>query len=200
MDYPIMEPPIEFDSFEKMTKKEAQLHFDWYIEELPKRLELLKMAYIETASGDEEDFDLTPHSLIRMWKWFLLRIETVPKSADEYDEEMANIPEWLHKFFIGNTEKPSIETICVAMDVAIYFSKVLISNHDHLSWTFRTKPKKVENLNRPVIIGFSNNLTLDPREILYNLTLRSLTEEKDDKALFNLYNAWSQIVYVNKTL
>ncbi|MGO1059172.1 hypothetical protein ACTL32_08595 [Planococcus sp. FY231025] len=194
MNYPFMEPPFEFESFEKMTKKEAQLHYDWYMEEVPKRLELLKMAYVYTGGGDKEDLDFTPLSLVNLWKWFLLQIESAPKSAEDLAEERLNAPDWLHESLMENTEKPSEGTVCIAMDIAIYFNEVLIRNHGDLSWGYRTKPKTVEYLNRPVTIGFSNTLTLDPREILYNLTLRSINGESDEKALYNLYKAWSEFV------
>ena len=37
-----MSPPFEVKEFKDMSKKEAQQHFDWFINEIPNRIKQLK--------------------------------------------------------------------------------------------------------------------------------------------------------------
>jgi hypothetical protein len=36
-----MQPPFEVIPFSEMTKKQAQEHFDWFVNEIPLRIQLL---------------------------------------------------------------------------------------------------------------------------------------------------------------
>lgn len=47
-----MHPPFEIKSFEEMKKKEAQQHFEWYISEIPSRIQL-KMGTVRSSPYDK---------------------------------------------------------------------------------------------------------------------------------------------------
>ncbi|MGE7667141.1 hypothetical protein ACQKMN_15650 [Ureibacillus composti] len=191
MEYPLMDPPFEIKSFEKMTKKEAQIHFDWYVREVPKRVELIKKAYLETSGGKLEDLDLSSNSLVHIWKWFIPRIVTITKSDEEIEDELKNAPEWLKEKVIENKKKLTVGSLSLAMDLAIYFAEVFIHNFDKLYWGFVTKPKSLIYVYSPVIMGFSTGIELDPRNIVYNLTLKIINDKRaNEEDLFNIFKAW----------
>ena len=54
MEYPLMEPPFKVKSFDEMNKKEATQHFNWYIGEIPNRIQLLRNAFEYTGGGNKE--------------------------------------------------------------------------------------------------------------------------------------------------
>lgn len=39
MNYTFMQPPFDIKLFKEMTEKDAQKHFEWYIDEIPNRIE-----------------------------------------------------------------------------------------------------------------------------------------------------------------
>jgi hypothetical protein len=186
-----MTPPFEVKPFEKMTLREAQNHFDWYVDEIPKRIELIRRAYKDTGGGKLEDLDLTPQSLVNLWTWFIPRIQTMPRSTEDIAEELRTTPEWLKETVIENNKKLSTGALCLAMDIAIYFGATFVKNFDRLSWGFVTKPKSLAYVNKPVIIGFSTGVELDPIGIVYNLTLDVVNNNTNIKELFELYDVWS---------
>lgn len=190
LEYPLMTPPFNIKPFEKMTKKEAQMHFNWYLSEVPKRIELISKAYLETGGGKLEDLDLSPQSLVNLWTWFLPKIVTVTKSKEEIADELKEVPEWFKDIVIDNNKKLSVGTLSLAMDIAIYFAEVFIRNFDKLYWGFVTKPKSLAYVNSPVIIGFSSGIELDPRNLVYNLTLRVINGNTNKEELFNLFDVW----------
>lgn len=190
LDYSLMTPPFEIKQFEKMTKKEAQLHFDWYVSEVPKRIELIKKAYLETGGGKLEDLDFSPQSLVNLWSWFIPRIVTVTKSDEEIADELNQVPEWFKDKVFENKMKLNIGSLSIAMDIAIYFAEVFIHNFDKLYWGFVTKPKSLVYVNSPVIVGFGTGIELDPRNLVYNLTLKKINGNTDKEDLFNLFEVW----------
>jgi len=147
-------------------------------------------AYLETGGGKLEDLDMTPQSLVKLWTWFIPRINTVTKSDQEIAEELKKVPEWLKDKVIENKRKLSVGSLSLAMDIAIYFGEVFTHNFDKLYWGFVTKPRSLAYVNRPVIMGFSTGIELDPRILLHNLTLNVIEGNTDREELFNLYEVW----------
>lgn len=185
-----MTPPFEIKPFEKMTKKESQIYFDWFVSEVPKRVELIKKAYLETGGAKLEDLDLSPQSLVNLWTWFVPKIVTVTKSDEEIEDELKNVPEWFKDKIIENKKKLSVGSLSLAMDIAIYFAEVFIHNCDKLYWGFVTKPKSLVYVNSPVIMGFSTEIELDPRNLVYNLTLKVINGNAENEDLFNIFKVW----------
>lgn len=195
MEYPLMDPPFEVAPFEDMTKKEAEHHFIWYKNEIPNRIQLLKDAFERTSKKDKRCLNLKPESLKELWAWFVPRVETVPKTKKELKEEIKAAPSWLKEEIENDTDKLSLGTLTVGMDIAIYFGEVFVEEYDHLNWGFVTRPKSLAHVNRPVITGFSSGDKLDPRNVIYISTLKvaKKTDISND-ALYELFQVWSERV------
>lgn len=185
MDYPMMDPPFEVIVFEDMNKKEAKEHFEWYVSEIPNRIKLLKMAFEATGGGTETDLNFSPESLKVLWGWFQGHISFIEKSKEQIREELTRMPDWL-QVSGGNTQKPSRDTLILAMDIAIYFGEVFVRNLLEISWGFVTKPKSLPHVNRPVLVGFSNT-QMDPRMVILN----SLKKNNPD-TLYKLFQIWTE--------
>lgn len=192
-----MEPPFETKPFEKMSKEEAQLHFEWYLKEIPERVELIKNAYFETNGGNIFDLDKTPQSLKKIWKWFLTIFEVVEKTDKEISEENEAVPDWLNDDIYSNNKKMSMGTQSIAMDIAIYFGEVFINEFEKIKWGYKTKPKSLVYLNKPVLVGFESGTELDPSRVVYNLCLDEIDGETNQNALYELFEIWKSDVYLN---
>ena len=188
MKYSLMEPHFIMKSFQEMNKKEAQQHFDWYISEISNRINQLA-SYYDTNGGKKEELDFSPESLKLLWAWFIPLIKTTIKTREEIETEVKNAPEWLRETIEAGKEKPSTETLAIAMDIAIYFAEVFTENFKQLKWGFIGKPKSLAYVNRPVLVGFKS-MEMDPRAIVYNQLLKSMRGSKDSNILFNLFEIW----------
>ncbi len=189
MNYELMAPPFEMKEFDEMNKKEAKEHFEWYINEIPNRIEILKTIY-EEFGGKKENLDYSINSLEGLWKWYLKNVEIIDKSEKEILDEKSELPEWLKDEEII-PKKISITWLAIAMDISMYLGEVFVRNNPQLKWTFITKPKRIMHVNRPVIGDFKND-KMDTRHILYILTLKIIKNTTDEKALLNLYNVWME--------
>lgn len=194
MDYPLMEPPFEVKPFEKMTKKEAQIHFEWYVSEIPNRIELLRRAYEIMREGNKDKLDLSPQSLIFLWEWFLPNIEITLKDKEEIEREVQIAPDWLKENIQMDNKKLSLGTLTLLMDIAIYFGEVFVNNFDNIKWGYVTRPKSLAYVNKPVLTGFRTNIELDPRNLVYIATLKVVKGVNNRDTLYNLYNVWKDKV------
>ena len=183
MEYEYMLPPIKNYKFAKFTKEEAEIYFNWYMEEKGHRIEMLE-EYVHNA-GVDIDFDYSPESLIPLWRWYETIIVSEKKTEEEIENEKKKLPEWLHSQI--SDEKISMNTLKFGMDIAIYFAEVMIRNSEgKLHWGYVTKPRNYAHVNKPLVLGFKADLDLNPSRLVYILTLRS-KRERNEKRLYDKY-------------
>jgi len=187
MNYYYMIPPV-VKPFKEMTEVEAKEYFDWFMLEIANRIELLSDYKKEEKGGVELDY--SEESLHFLWKWFEKYIKFIDLSEDEYIEKINSYPDWMKNYI--SKQKISYETYKLLWDISIYFAEVVIKNSNgKIYWAFHTKPKNSESLNEPVLVGFLDDVYLNPRTIVEVLTRRS-HREKDEYRLLNIYNVWKE--------
>lgn len=93
MNYEFMGSPFEFDKFEDLSRKEAREYFEWYVNQIDSRMEILKAAVLEEYPNAL--FDYSPQSLISVWKWYEKRIAFVPKSEEDISCQTDSMQAWL---------------------------------------------------------------------------------------------------------
>jgi hypothetical protein len=182
-------PPFEMGDFKDMGKREAKKHFNWYISQVPIRIDILKQAYDFTRGITSIDLDNSPESLIKLWEWFIPQICVVAKT----DDEIKSIPKEFISFV--NSNKISFETLALAQDISIYFAYTFIYNYSQLSWGMHFKPKSLLGVNRAVVVGFSTEQYLFAENIINNLTLEVVDGKKDVEGLYKTYLNWSKKVF-----
>lgn len=185
MEYELMSPPFEMNNFSDMNKVEAKQHYDWYLSQIPKRMEQLKY-FVE---GDMSfSFNYTRESLIALWGWYLDNVVVENKIESELDSEIAHSTQMTIKHIRNN--KISTKWLSVAVDIGIYLSEVIIKNNEVLEWGIQYKPKSLLSVNRPVVIGFNHKMTMEPSNLLLVLTRKILKGQYNPEALVNLYDNW----------
>ncbi len=188
--YPIMTPPFEIVGFKEMNKKQAQQCFEWFVSEIPSRLEILKNAIEESGVQKIGPFDMTPQSLTPLWDWLKVRINTIPYSPDEKKELQDGLPPWIAEDI--RDWKLDISTMALAVDVSIYFAQVFITKYPSLKWDFLKKPKSHVYFNQPIVAGFKNGPLHSPT-IVTNLCT-SYVDRKSEKTLLSVFEFWEKFI------
>ena len=188
---PLMIPPIN-KSFNDFSTKETKQHFEWYVAQSDTRINQLQSYIIKTGSP-EVILDGTIESLIPLWQWFEGNIKTEKKTEEDMEAELVGRPEWIHSEIRKIDWKFTVLTLAQAVDISFYFAKVFIDHNNCIRWGYYTKPKNRSSVNRPVLLGFRNNLDLDPREIVIVCCRKSL-EEKKETRLLDVYNFWVKYI------
>ena len=172
-------------AFFELTPKQAKEYFKWYMEEIPHRLTLL-WNRIQQDCPALEPFDYSPESLHFIWEWYEPKIQRVPMTAKEIESRVRVFPKYLESEIRKNTQKFTDETLSLALDVSIYLGEVIVKNHPHLRWNYRTRPKREINVYRPVIDGLNDKTTMAPSRSLFVLMIES-TKEQNKNRLYDLY-------------
>ena len=199
MSYSLMIAPFDFANhnriaarqffdnyaFFELTPKQAKEYFLWYTSEIPNRITLL-WEYMKKGHPEAEPFDYSPESLIPLWEWYESKIQQVPMTVKEIESRVRIFPKYLESEIRKKTIKFTDETLSLALDISIYLGEVVVKNHPHLRWNFRTRPKREISVYRPVIDGLNYKMTLEPSRSLMVLTLEAI-KERNQPRLYHLY-------------
>ena len=183
-----------FFSFFELTPKQAKEYFLWYTSEIPNRIALL-WEYIKQERPEAEPFDYSPESLIPLWEWYETKIEQVPMTAKEIESRVRMFPKYLESEIQKNTKKFTDETLSLALDISIYLGEVVVKNHPHLRWNYRTRPKREISVYRPVIDGLNYKMTLDSSRIVFVQMLTSVKEQNKNH-LYVIYRHWERKYFI----
>jgi hypothetical protein len=192
MEYQLIIPPFEIKPFEDMDKNEAQIYFNWYISEIPKRLEVLKGYFEFSGGGSKELLDFTPESLKFLWKWYIPLLKMEKKTKEELKLELQQNPKWLKSEVLKGKFKISTQSKAIADDISIYFAEVVIKNFSQAKWGFMNKPKGYISINKPILICFTNKTPMDTGRIVENLCLDIFDGDKSPNQLYETYCFWKK--------
>lgn len=181
-------------AFFELTARQAKEYFNWYMEQIPNRITLL-WEYMKQECPETEPFDYSPESLIPLWEWYETQIQQVPMTAKEIESRVKIFPKYLESEIRKNTNKFTDETLSLALDMSIYLGEIVVKNHPHLCWNYRTRPKREFSVYRPVIDGLNNKMTFEPSQVLFVLMLKS-SKEQDKMRLYHLYRHWETEYFI----
>ena len=185
--YPIMEPPFLSFPIEEMKKNQVEQHFNWYMTQIEGRIKQLNK-FINLEKKDVV-LDKTPESLIDLWEWSQEHIEYEDKTEEEINKSCEGQPEWFQEILRQGTKKMTLLTMALAEDIAIYFSETMIHNHPQVHWGYLMKPKKLDGVNIPILLGFEGNMCVNPRRLV-SVCISKSTDKKNKYKLYEVYNIW----------
>lgn len=184
MEYPLMKTPFLLVSFKEMNKKQAEQYFIWYMLEKEKRIKQLEL--YANQEVQRIFLDKSPESLIPLWEWFEDKIEWEKRSEEEMQEELLGKPEQIRNILLQNTKRVTALTMALVEDIAIYFSDTIIFNNPTVHWGYKTKPKKLDGVNQPIMLGFKGDICVNPRGLVELCILRS-SRNRNKEELFETY-------------
>ena len=195
MNYPLMNNPYVTFPICEMKKKQVDLCFEWFMAHKDERVEQLQR-FINNETN-KVILDYSVESLIPLWEWFENHIEFEPRTPEEIEEDVASRPQWMHETVRQYTEKETLMTMALAYDISIYFGDTIVKNNPQLYWEYPRKPKKLDGVNEPNILGFGTSLNLYLLGVLSVLVKKS-HREKDKNRLYNLYEIQMKLLPNNK--
>ena len=127
-EYKIFDPKLDKPSH-LAGRKEARIAYEWFVESIPERIEVLKSFVKECGYPVLEGR------------------EFLPVLNDFYFGVCSEI--------IGQEEPGPLE-FSLASDINMYIGDSLVQQFENLDWTFHTFGKSDVDYHRPVVMGFSN--------------------------------------------
>jgi hypothetical protein len=177
MPYELIQPPFT-SPFAEMSKKELTAYFDWFMEYMPIRIELLR----KLPDNGKIDLNFDPESLHALGRWFAAQVETRPKAQKELDK----VPVWVKAADCELTDR----TFSLAMDVGFYFAEVMKRKFPQLTWSQNKTARRFIDYGQPILLGFGK-VPMNPVRLLVVLAYGISQNRVDGKRLFELYDIWS---------
>jgi hypothetical protein len=186
-----MEPPFEFEGFRGMSKKKVEEYFEWYINEIPNRIKLLRSAY-KLHNRNDNVLDYSSDSLKSIWAWYLKNVKIVPLSNEEYESELKSVPP--HIRYCIPKKKIELGWVQIALDIGIYMALCMLNYCPKLKWGFVSKPWNLDSVNKPVLLGFTLKTGFDTSRIMSTLMSKAIDSTTQDDDLYNLFMVWTEYI------
>ena len=191
MEYREMHIPFELVPFCNMNKKQAEQYFNWFLETKEQRIKNLQ-EYINSET-EEIVLDKSPESLIGLWRWFETKIILEKKKDEEIYEELRLSPEWMRENILNDVYKLSILTMTLVHDISVYYGDVVIENNTQIRWGYLSRPKKLDGINAPRLLGFKADMSVYTyRQV--EVCARKSIDEKNENRLINLYTTCKDLL------
>ncbi|MCP4527458.1 MAG: hypothetical protein GY833_16315 [Aestuariibacter sp.] len=191
MQYKIIQPPFTIE-FHTMNRDEANSYFNWFMEQISDRIQILEQAIQSIAGYENWQATYTPQSLERLGQWFCEQVETRKRTKREKKEIYNESPTWFKNIEIEGWELTD-RTFSLAMDIGMYFGRTFEKNFSKLTWVMVTKPKNDANFQQPVLSG-TGKLVLNPIWILVTYAYGIARHSKGPQRLRELYNTWMNLL------
>lgn len=198
--YDVLIPPLS-KRIEDLTPKETKIFFEWYIGQIPKRVEYLASYVAGQLNIDSHQIDYSPESLILVWKWFL-GIAQTERTPKERIEGLCNLyvdlPITLRDYILNESrEQFSLQTEYILRDIGMYLGEVFVKNSQCIHWGYYTKPKTDFYVNTPLLLGFEDNrfeppfkMTFEPIHMVGVQAANIWDKTQKNTDLFELYQKW----------
>lgn len=189
IDYKLLSPPIPLD-FQNRSKDELKTFYSWYIKAIPERMEQLLSCITSTNGYEDFVLDYSPESLGKLGEWFYSQIGTRQRTEKEKNEIYQESPEWFKQIPIEEWELTN-QTFSLAIDIGMYFAKVLTNNNTTLEIKHCiTGRKDYIGYGQPVITGFKNKMEFNPSHMMTTLAYGFASQKQKGNRLKELYDIW----------
>ena len=196
--YSVPVPPVR-KPFVDMTHEETEAYFRWHQAHLEERIAYLSQIVSRQMRIPADRLDLSPRSLIPVWRWFLKIVENRKhiKFFLQVEKEPSGtiVPtEW-----IADKEKHCYSLLgeMILKDIAMYLGQVFVQNEEGTAWTYFEQPKREVRVNMPCVSGFEDNRFTPPFQMFFepvNMTMvqaaKMWSSEESEEDLYNLYQLW----------
>lgn len=171
-------------ALQKLSGPEQRAFWDWFISVKDHRVRTLE-EYVCEDRPWMADFE--PDSLLALCDWFGKIAES------EYSERVGRaIPAedaatW-EGTWLRNRYKPSVKTLSIAFDIAIYLGDVIIRHLPNTRWVHCTRPKRYVHYGQPCIEGLRIS-PWSPMFVCVGLAGRILARDWSEDALVEIYRS-----------
>ena len=189
MSYAIIQPPCSFQ-FAEMPSEELKRYRAWFHEITPKRIAELAKAVNGTTGFEEWEADELLDSLDGLGEWFATQVTTRRRTDEETDEIKLDL---LYPIEVPD-EELSNRTFSLAVDIGMYFGRVVLRNVPGTRWEQPMENKNFADYGQPVIVG-RGTVPLNPIRVLVTTAYR--ISSRRPAQLRELYEVWSKMLKLN---
>lgn len=196
LNYDILIPKLDKSIF-KLNEKEAKSYFEWFMEQVPKRVTYVSQICAKELRIPVERMDCSPESLLLLWKWFRKKAKTEPVKLSEEEKKH---PAYANDMF-RNKYQLSLETEYIIRDIGMYLGETFRKNNSAIYWTYYTQPRNDFFVNHPLLKGFVDRTfgqafeaCFEPIHMVGVQAAKLLNKKAKDTDLFDLYVLWSKKV------
>jgi hypothetical protein len=190
--YEKIKPPFVVH-FGSMDNAHARMYFEWFLEQIPTRIDILcSYIHLENSFADWSP-DFQPQSLKNLGKWFCEHVKTRSRTEQEMTRLSSNSPGWFIKYFEIPTEDLSFETYSFAIDIGMYFGCTIEKNIPGLVWKPVLSQKKNIHFQQPVIVG-KGKAQLNPVSIVTTYAYGISQGISGQDRLYELYEIWASLL------
>ncbi len=192
--------PIGSAYFE-LSMQESKDNFDQFMHMIPERIDYLTVRCASDLRMPVQMLDMSPESLILIWRWFLQNACVVDKGKREMNELQKHFGH-LGESFIGR-KRLSAVTQFVLQDIGMYLGEVFVRNCSSIHWELCAAPKNSVFINRPVLAGFVDNSYTPPFCNIFEpvhmagVQAAKLLADTDpqDEDLYHVYMQWEKYTH-----
>lgn len=185
----------------KLSMPEAKDNFNQFMHMIPERINYLTTRCANDLRISTKMLDMSPESLVLIWRWFLKNACVVDNGEREMVELRKHFGH-LGESFIGG-KRLSAVTKFVLQDIGMYLGEAFVCNCSSIRWELCTRPRNSIFINRPVLVGFvDNNYTPPFRNIFEPTHMASVQAAKllsdtaqHDEDLYNVYMKWEKYTH-----
>lgn len=183
-------PPFFLD-FKEWKPKQARTYFEWFVAQIPARLEALRSVARERGI-EPESLDLSPDSIVRLGRWMDSAVETRPKTEAEISRDRRLYPRDIH-MFIDPWEFADL-TESLITDWGIYFGETIRARSDRLVWDWLKRPRSAVYYQQPIIVGFSSLDMLNPIQITRVVSQKTVDGRSAVEEIAQAFDAWCRYI------
>ena len=174
-------------NFREMSHKEAKEYFDWFVRQIPARMEML-----QRATNTNNMLEFSPQILVLLGEFLNKNVQLRVLTDAEISQEQAKLPAWFQDFMPDKVL--SDQTISLCVDIGIVLGEMLISAHHRLKWDFHHNRKNDVNYQQPILVGFRHKIELNPVRLVTIVAYKVADGESSENELLKLFNTWSKMV------
>jgi hypothetical protein len=192
--YILISSPFDFSiKFSETTKIQAKMYYEWYINEIQNRVEILNNYVISSKKFTNWRSDYSYDSLGMLGEWFYQNIGTRKRTEQEINQIYDKSPKWFRSIQVPENDL-SYESISLCVDISMYFGKILADEIPGVHWELYKSNRKIDiNYHQPVLVG-QGKLVCNPFHLIKTLAYCFMDETKKSNSLIDLYIIWRNIL------
>ncbi len=198
MIYSLIEEPI-VKPFSEMTRKEAKIYFNWFVEQIPIRVSVLQQAVRSSSHPKFQEWvaDKMPNSLIVLGEWLGQELTTRPLSAQDREliaRSLEQVPAKYRSIFSEPEQVFTDKSYSLIRDVGMYLGEVFRGQVPQLEWQLFNKSKKYADYHQPVLLGF-REIECNTVNLVHVIALGLVDRTVEPSRLYEIYNYWIQQIF-----
>ena len=189
MDYELIKIPWTAGSlYSDMSKDEAMAFFEWIEVNAEYRVSQLQ-SYINQSRACFH-LDHSPRSLLSLGEWLANTLKLQCRSPKDMKDLVNSVPEWIKDSMRDRNVELTPESMSLALDVGIYFSRALMKSDDKIKWKMHVNASELDADHNQLVLTGPTGMQYNPVRAMQQICLKIAKREVKTTRLFELFESW----------